>query len=528
MVEVLNLLEIEASVYGNHDFDFGVETLVKHASQCNFPWLLSNVYNGATNRPLANGAQYHVTRLGSVKVGVIGLVEEEWLATIENLPSTTQFRDFVTEGRALCATLRQQGCELIVCLAHMRWERNLLLARGVPDIDVILGGHDHFYQTDVVDGTTIICSGVDFRFLSVLQVTVDRTQALSSSRRKPAVRIVKVPIERALPVDPAVEEVVERWQERVERKLEKPIGFCSVRLDARTSSLRAGESNLGNFVADCARAAMGTDLCILNSGTIRSDSQYELGPFTLKTLLTVLPFPDVILALEVSGRQVWQALENGVSQYPALEGRFPQVSGLRFVFDPSRKPGSRVRSVHLTSSAVSGGQLTPLDLDARYSLATKTYLQHGCDGYDCLREHRVLVEEENGKLLPTIVRQHFTKLNVLNGFRRLDNLVRKAAGRARRSAGVIPPVFTVAPACDGRIQAISGSSSPSAVTADPADGSQSGSSLKSLAAVTSALQSLSLAEARTSIRTLELRNAQLEAENATLRLRLQDLESKPK
>ena len=106
------------------DFDFGVELLRQMAKQCNFPWLMSNVDDQERNAPLAGGNLFHSKNIlgyiwsifagekslllewQGVKVGLIGLVEEEWLHTLSNMPKNILFHDFVTEGQRLTDELR--------------------------------------------------------------------------------------------------------------------------------------------------------------------------------------------------------------------------------------------------------------------------------------------------------------------------------------------------------------------------------------------------------------------------------------
>lgn len=105
------------------------------------------------------------------------------------------------------------------------------------------------------------------------------------------------------------------------------------------------ESAVGNFVTSILRARYGADLGLLSGGCLRSDRVYPPGPLTAKDINSILPFQDACVVLKLTGDTVLRALENGVSHYPRHDGRFPQISGFRFVFDPSCPPGSRVTEV---------------------------------------------------------------------------------------------------------------------------------------------------------------------------------------
>ena len=110
---------------------------------------------------------------------------------------------------------------------------------------------------------------------------------------------------------------------------------------------------------------------------------------------------DSLTLLELTGKQLITALENGVSQYPRHEGRFPQVSGISFSFDPSQTIGQRV----IPDGVYVGGKA--LVMNETYKLCTKGYIAAGKDGYDVFRDCEILITEEEGPILGAIVRNHF-------------------------------------------------------------------------------------------------------------------------
>ena len=127
----------------------------------------------------------------------------------------------------------------------------------------------------------------------------------------------------------------------------------SVPLDASATNSRIGETALGNLIADAFRESLKADAAIMQGGGIRSDKVYSAGPLTLKNLTEILPFGNTVVLLEVDGKTLQAALENGVSQVDKQAGRFPQVSGISYRFDPRAAVGNRVSQVKV------GGQ--PLD-----------------------------------------------------------------------------------------------------------------------------------------------------------------------
>jgi len=133
----------------------------------------------------------------------------------------------------------------------------------------------------------------------------------------------------------------------------------------------------------------------------------------LKDLLKILPMIDPLVLLEVTGKQLLECLENGVSMFPKLEGRFPQVSGISFAFDPEKPAGKRIDPEFVKV----GDEYLDLDPKSKktYRLATKAYLANGKDGYDVLAKCKQLIDEENGPTLAYAVQNHFSALAMREG-----------------------------------------------------------------------------------------------------------------
>lgn len=124
------------------------------------------------------------------------------------------------------------------------------------------------------------------------------------------------------------------------------------------------------------------------TGTFRSDQVHEAGPFTMKDLVSIIPMQDPLIVIEVTGEILYRALENGVSAFPKLEGRFPQVSGVSFCFNSERPPKSRVdpQLVRIGDEWLS--------LTEKYTLCVKAYMHSGCDGYAMFKACPILMDED--------------------------------------------------------------------------------------------------------------------------------------
>ncbi|EED20999.1 5'-nucleotidase, putative [Talaromyces stipitatus ATCC 10500] len=422
MVPFLNKIGTDVACIGNHDLDFGVAQFRHLRSQCKFPWLLANVIDPALGDdvPLANCEKtVMLTSSNGIKIGVIGLGEREWLGTINSLPPDLIYKSASQTAIELVPKLREQGAEIVIALTHQREPNDIKLAEKVPAgfIDIILGGHDHFYAHSVINGTHVLRSGTDFRQLSYIEAF-----------RKPNSKgwdfnITRREIVRSIPPDSEIGVLVDKLTSTLKAKLEKPVGYTASALDGRFTTVRTRESNLGNFICDLMRFYYHADCAIMAGGTIRGDQVYPPGLLRLKDVLNCFPFEDPVVVLKVTGREVVEALENGVSQLPALEGRFPQVSNITFEYTASSPPGSRINWVKL------GGE--PINYKQHYTLATRGYMARGKDGYTSLLvqseggEIEELVSEENGMLISAILRQYFLSLKVMGKWRRMSKSLHK-------------------------------------------------------------------------------------------------------
>lgn len=402
MVPVLNEIGTHCAVFGNHDFDFGLEVLSGLVAECKFPWLMSNVIDNETGRPLGDGKITHAAMCNGHRIGFIGLVEQEWLDTLATInPEEVTFIDFVQAGAKLASQLKQEGCEYVIALTHMRTPNDIKLAEGCNEIDLILGGHDHVYEVLEVNNKYVVKSGTDFRQFSKITVTFESDGT--------HVDIDDMHVTSSYAEDQILKPKLEKYSSMIEGKMDEVLGKFCVPLEGRFSCIRREESNLGNWVCDVLLAATGADLVIINSGTFRSDQVHPAGDFTLRDLSTIIPMRDPLVVVEASGDTILKILENGVCKYPSLEGRFPQVAGISFAFDPTKPPGSRIANEVVK---IGDEYLSPKQM---YRLAVKKYLHLGNDGFTMLPQCRELVSDDMCPEIGMAIQNHFSAINVRTG-----------------------------------------------------------------------------------------------------------------
>lgn len=193
-----------------------------------------------------------------------------------------------------------------------------------------------------------------------------------------------------IPDQPRVAALMKQYEGQMAAQLNLVAGATSTPLDTRNEIVRVRESPVGNLIADLLREAVQADVALVNGGGIRGNAVTPAGSLTRGDVLRILPFANKIVKLDLTGATLRAALENGLSQIETTAGRFPQVSGLRFTFDPKKPAGYRLVAVTVGDR--------PLDPAAHYTLATFEFLLGGGDGYAMLKEGKVLVNAQSGPM----------------------------------------------------------------------------------------------------------------------------------
>jgi len=381
VIEAFNLMGLDASAVGNHEFDNGQPALSERAAEARFLFLAANIAGGGSWRPAV------IRKVGSLRVALFGLTTAETpLATHPRNVKGLVFNDPVATARRLVAELRPQA-DLIVALTHLGVEEDEKLAVAVPGIDVIVGGHTHtkIEQPEVIGGTLVLQAYERGVFLGRLDLEVSLGKIIAHRYRL-------LPVTAAAGEDPAVATLVAGYLQKLGDKMNEPVGTALADLDGGKDAMRTGETALGDLVADVMREAAGADVALINGGTIRAG--IPAGPVTVGAIYNVLPFDNWLISFAITGKELRESLETGVSRVEVRDGGFPQVSGMSYTFDPKAPAGSRITAVSV------GG--APLEDSRRYVLATHDFLAAGGNGYTVFAGHDP-VYNDSGRSLRVVL-----------------------------------------------------------------------------------------------------------------------------
>ena len=359
VVELMNTMRFDAMVVGNHEFDFGQDVLKQWVAEAKFPVLGANVERLAFLQP------YTIREIGGVTIAILGVVTDETpVSTHPRNVAGLRFASPEAAANKYLPELRKRA-DIVILLSHIGYASDRLLADRVKGVDVIVGGHSHtkLLSPAVIRNTIIIQAWEHGKALGVLDLDVEHGKIVKFEGR---LEEIKPELGKE---DKTVAELVSKYNKKIDSLLGEVIGEALVDLDGE--HVRTRETNLGDLIADVIRSASKADAAVINGGGIRTS--INRGAIRVKDVYTVLPFDNYIVAVKITGRQIRQALEHGVSAVEEEAGRFPQVSGIRFTYSPSANPGSRVKDIYV------GGE--PLELDREYAVATNDFLAAGGDGY---------------------------------------------------------------------------------------------------------------------------------------------------
>jgi len=387
MIDLTNIVPFDIAVPGNHEYDFGVANFAEKLAASKYPWAAVNITNGDGSAVAGLGGTI-IKDYDGLKVALVPVAQD----TTPEVSSSgdTKFGPTVKSGIAAAKAARKAGADIVIGVVQTNHVNDRKLVKSHA-FDVVISGDDHDYATSYDGITAYVETSIDGRFLAPLDLTVKigEKKGKRKIRWVPTFRFIDT---AAVTPDPETQTLVDTFKARLDKSLNVEIGTVQGPLDSRRNVVRGQESALGDLVADAMRHATGADITITNGGGIRADRTYDAGTvLTRRDILTELPFGNATVVTELTGAQILAALENGVSRVEKGAGRFPQVSGLSFVYDPSAPTGSRIVSVSVGE--------TGLDASAVYSVATNDYILAGGDGYRSLGGGKVLIDKGNGNLM---------------------------------------------------------------------------------------------------------------------------------
>ena len=385
--EMMEAIGFDAMALGNHEFNLGPAPLAEFVDMLSYPVVGGSLDLSRSDELGGKVEGALVLERGGERIGIVSALASD-TAELSSPGPNVIFKDEIDSVAAQVDELTADGVDKIIALTHVGLPDDERIAAAVPGVDAIVGGHSHTYlsATDPDrdgayptfvsqdDGTMvpIVQAGAFSKYLGHLVLTFDAEGNVIDATGDTI--LVGPDIAKDAALDARIQELagpIEEMRSEVVAETTQPI-------DGERSSCRAMECEMGNLVADAMLdrvADQGITIAIQNGGGLRAS--IDSGEVTMGEVLTVLPFQNTLATFQLKGSDVVAALENGVSQVEDGAGRFPQVAGLTFTWDPSAEPGNRVTEVMVAE----GDGFVPIDPEATYGVVSNNFMRRGGDGY---------------------------------------------------------------------------------------------------------------------------------------------------
>ncbi|AUV80547.1 bifunctional metallophosphatase/5'-nucleotidase [Salinigranum rubrum] len=483
-VDVLTLVDPDADVVGNHEFDYGLDGVSGTTADSRFPWLATNLVNSSTGEPFDGTEEYEIVERDGVRVGIIGLVDYGATYGKTNIDFAAEgitLEAYTEDGPATAEYLKEEeNVDVVVALAHT----------GVPDakalaendtadaIDVIAVGDDEIrYPPAETSGSIITESVARAEYLGELNLTVDtETNDVTAWNG----RLVNVAEE--VPKNETASRLINEY--RAEVSLDENVTYSETALDARFSTNYHRESNYGNLVTDSFRAKTGADVAITNAGGIRSNRMYGPGNITGGDVFNTLPFPNTLVTVELTGSELRETLASQVVTLESDTGQefgaeiSQQVSGVRFEWVAHDDADPKIRDVWVNRAGPDEPpRWEPLQENETYEVTVNSFMAGGGSGYGL--EDEPVVEETDVLYAEALVDYLESKERIAptveGRMRRVDSVV--GAEAVELNGGLVTVSFdapenaTAINASSFYVQNATGATAPAVdATFDEADG----------------------------------------------------------
>lgn len=370
VADLFNALNYDAVAIGNHEFDAGAGSLKELIGLIRVPVLSANIHRVEPDERVDWVRPWIIKEVAGVKFGLFGLTTTDMgrLSFPENIAGL-RFKREVDAAKEAVAALVKEGAQVVIAMTHVGmlrpgqapFEDDRVIAREVPGIDLIVGGHSHTeLRSPVVEernGTLIVQAGSYLTHVGRVRLEIDPEKGRVVSKSAELVAL-----DPAAGTDPSVQALVDRHAETVGKAFDAVVATASAPMTRGS----AGESGLGSWMADCYREEAGTQVGVQNGGGIRADIQK--GPVTVRNIFNVMPFDNRLVRLRMKGGDV-----RGVFDHAVGHRRTGQVSGAAVEYTLAEPPGRRI-----LRSEIAG---KPLEDGADYSVVALDFIVAGGDHY---------------------------------------------------------------------------------------------------------------------------------------------------
>lgn len=341
-IKMMNLVGYDAGTIGNHEFDEGQANLHKLIALADHDVLCANLYDGDS---LFAPKAYEIYNVGSVRVGVIGMILEG-LAEVTSKKNLAGLRiDDIEQTAQKIIDQIDDRTDLIVLLTHQGVDEDVALADKLRSADVIVGGHSHTRLSKAIERNRMIIVQTGSITSSLGKLTIEvKGDSVASYDYK----LIPLMADEVKQPNRQMAQLVESYQKEINEEYGQVIG--TLKTDWKRSS--SAESNIGNYMTDVIRETTQADFALLNSGGIRKD--LVAGPITRLNIIEILPFTNYLVKFICTGEQLMNLIKQNIATSKTNQHGILQMSGIKFTYRADRDGNFSV-----VSAQVNGQKIDP-------------------------------------------------------------------------------------------------------------------------------------------------------------------------
>ena len=371
VVQYMNYAGYRAAAVGNHEFDWGIDTLAQRASEAQFPLLCANLLDAGTGQPFPFTKPSLVVDVGGTKVGLIGVLTEGTPGMVtKSIRERIRVTNAAQAASAQADAVRAQGAKVVVLLAHLggtqsgksdtpggdvHGEAGELARQLGGKVDLILSGHTHTRINQRVNGILITQAYSKGTAIAKIDVGLDTTGAVASTQAE----IISTYADKVTQ-DAGTQELLKPYFDEVTRRLSAALGEAAENI----SEKGGGQTPMGYLVADAIREAADAQMGFTNAGGIRNG--IAAWKTTMRDVFDIMPFDNLVLRGEATGETVLRILRHGVKGRSSLQVAGISVSGT----------GKALRARLASGEEISAGK--------RYTIAANDFIWEGAEGFTML------------------------------------------------------------------------------------------------------------------------------------------------
>lgn len=418
VADLVNKLSIDVMSLGNHEFDDGLKGLFPFLENLKPKVVVCNINSSKVPRFSEYVRPSVIVEVGGERIGVIGYLtpETKFLSSAGELEFEDEVDCIKREANRLAT---EEGVKIIMAVGHSGFAVDQDIAREVPEIDIVVGGHTNtflytgdapsveepqgpypFVVTREDDSQALVVQDFAFgKYMGYLEVRFDDDGKVTGWGGNPIL------LDSSVEEDTETLELLEPYAQEVKRRVRQTVGKTNVLLRGDRLTCRMRECNLGNFLADASldffieqpteKGWNFVAIALWNSGGIRAsiDERINGGNITLEDVLAVAPFGNTMDVVALKGKHLREVLEHSVRDYDpyAIDppGSLLQVAGLRLTYNMSQPIGSRLIEAYARCADCRVPQFLPLEDEHVYEVVMNTYMAKGGDGFDVIQKNAI-------------------------------------------------------------------------------------------------------------------------------------------